>query len=88
MFPSFGNSFFDNLDDILRAKTIYRNIILAYNVPFAYIIPRQVFCRGYPLQNRINMLLHYSTSKWEQTVYIYNFFYVIIKIEGIQFSRS
>jgi hypothetical protein len=29
MFTSFGNSFFDNFDDILRAKTIYRSIVLA-----------------------------------------------------------
>lgn len=30
MFTSLGNSFFDNFDDILRAKTIYRSIVLAW----------------------------------------------------------
>ena len=33
MFPSFGNSFFDNFDDNLRAKTMYRSIVLAWYSP-------------------------------------------------------
>jgi hypothetical protein len=33
MVTSFGNSFFDNVDDILRAKTIYRSIVLAWYSP-------------------------------------------------------
>ena len=41
MFTSFGNSFFDNFDDILRAKTIYRSIVLAWYSPHEAVTARQ-----------------------------------------------
>jgi hypothetical protein len=33
MFTSPGNSFFANVDDILRAKTIFRSMVLAWYNP-------------------------------------------------------